>query len=679
MNFLTNRQILFAIFIYVFLTGFSLNAQDQPTDCEPLEVSKTAEKLYKKAMDELSNGRYAETSDKLREAVEEEPDYIEAWWLLADLNSRFTNRNRQRSVATEAYENVIRICPAYNDYYAYFYLAGNYMAATNYKKAYEMYEAFLNSESDKIEEKHFEEAKKQSTWAKFYADIYGNEVAFSPTKLQKISTDKWDEYIPILTLDNDFMYFTRRMESQQISGYSREDNRVERFVEAKRISDNVYDVGQILPSPFNLQPNEGGATLTIDNKTLFYTRCKTIPGGYFNCDIVEMQKQDGQWIDIGPLGEEINLPDSWESMPSVSADGNTLYFVSNRIKNSFGGHDIFMARKGTDGKWMKAVNMGPSINTPGNEKSPFIHTDSQTLYFSSSSERDEATGQTLPGHMGLGGFDIFYTRLDEKNSWIQPKNIGYPINTEGNDLSFFVSTDGRYGFFASNRLNDNKNWDIYSFELYQEARPQKVLFLKGTLKDEETNEVVQDGKIEIKNMKTKEVKEIPVDAKTGEYAFALTFKTDYVLTVKKRDYVYVSKYISHNNPQLAQPTKIDFNLQRIELGKPFKLEDIFYNTDSDALTQESIDVLETFFEFLMENLNVKVEIQGHTDNVGPDNYNKELSERRAKSVYDFLIAKGISSARLVYKGYGESQPVADNSIEDGRQKNRRTVFVITSK
>lgn len=669
-------QLAFLLVLFLFI-NFSSYAQEN--QCEEIEISKGAQKLYKKALDELKNGRYAEATSKLKDAVEEEPDYIIAWWLLADINSRFTNRNRQRSLAQKAYEEVVRICPAYRDYYAEYYLAGIYMASSNYQKAYEMYEAFLNSDSDKIEEKHFEDAKKQSSWAKFYADIYANQVPFEPVKVNKVSTDKWDEYLAIITLDNEYLYFTRRMEEQQISGFTRADSRVERFCMAHKTSGNIFDEGVILPKPFNQQPNEGGATLTIDNKTLYYTRCKSDSKRYFNCDIVEMKYEEGKWIEIGPLGEEINRPDSWESMPSISADGNTLYFVSNRTDDSYGGHDIFMSRRGPDGNWTKAVNMGPSINTPGNEKSPFIHTDSQTLYFSSSSERDEETGNILPGHKGLGGFDIFYTRLDEKNSWIEPKNIGYPINTEGNDLGFFVSTDGKYGFFASNRLNDNKNWDLYSFELYQEARPQKVLFLKGTLRDEETNEVLRESKIEIKNMKTKEVKEIPVNAKTGEYAFALTFKSDYVVTVKKRDYVYVSKYISQKSNKFDLPTKLDFNLQRIEIGKPYNLEDIFYATDSDQLTSESIDILESFFEFLTENPNIKIEIQGHTDNVGADVYNKELSERRAKTVYAFLLSKGIKASRMTYKGFGESKPVADNNTEAGRQKNRRTVFLITSK
>ena len=662
--------------ILLLMWSFASNAQEAP--CNDNDIGKRAKKLYKKAMEDLHYGRYSEATKKLIDATDDEPEYLEAWWVLADINSRYTNRMRKRSLAKRAYEEIVTICPAYEDYYAYYYLGQIYFAAEEYKKAWQSYEAFLNADTDQIKEKHFEDAQKQAAWAKFYDNIYNNKVPFNPVKLQKVSTAKWDEYLPIITQDNEYLYFTRRMNSNQVSGFTREDDRVERFCEAEKMSNGQFEEGAILKDPFNLQHNEGGATLTIDNKKLFYTRCKLNPNNYFNCDIFEVDMVDGEWEDKGALGPEVNSPTSWESMPSISSDGNTMYFVSNR-PGGFGGYDIYVTRRDAKGKWQKAVNMGPAINTAGNEKSPFIHTDSQTLYFSSASLYDEKTGITYPGHRGLGKYDIFYSRLDGKNSWIEPKNIGYPINTPKNDLGFFVSTDGKYGFFSSNRINTNKNWDIYTFELYKDARPQKVLFLKGTLTDEDTKEVVRDAQILIKNMKTKEVKEIPVDANTGEYAFALTFKSDYVVTVKKRDYVYVSKYVSRKSKLYDLPAKVDFKLQPIQVGKTYKLEDIYFATDSAILTRESIDIVESFYEFLNENQNIQIEIQGHTDDVGSIEYNRELSDRRAKTVYDFLIGKGISADRMSFKGYGELNPVADNNTEAGRQKNRRTVFMITKK
>lgn len=664
------------LFVFIALISFGGNAQDE-NPCG-LQSSKKALKSLKKATNDLRLGHYLEASNRLVEVLDEEDEFIEGWWMLGDINSRFTNRMRKTSVAIEAYEHVVNLCPAYEDYYAYFYLGKLYYKSLNYKKAHNYFELFLNADTKNIRERHYNEAVELNDWAKFYDQIYGNEVPFDPIKVEDVSTADRDEYLAIITLDNEYMYFTRRQEKKRVSAYSSDANMVEVFSMAKRTGPIKYSVGGPLPYPFNEQPNEGGPTLSIDNKTLYYTRCKYLPNRYFNCDICKSEFKDGSWTEIVPLGTEINHADSWESMPSLSSDGKSLYFVSDR-KGGQGGLDIYVSYTDGKGGWQPAKNLGPTVNSPGNEKSPFIHTDSQTLYYSSSSIENPETGEIAPGKRGLGGYDVFFTRLNEKHEWMEPKNLGYPINTENNELGFFVSLDGNYGFFSSNRLNNKQSWDVYSFKLYKEARPQKVLFVKGVLKDEDNEKPLRDAEIVIKNMKTKEVKSIPVNAETGEYVFATTFKNDYVMTVKKRDYVYVSKYISKKNTNLAKPLNISMPLQKIRVGKTYNLEDIYFATDSDKLTKESIDIVESFYEFLLDNKNINIEIQGHTDNVGAVDYNLDLSSRRAKTVYKYLVNRGISADRMTYKGYGESKPVASNETEKGRQQNRRTVFLITGK
>ena len=400
-----------------------------------------------------------------------------------------------------------------------------------------------------------------------------------------------------------------------------------------------------------------------------------------NCDICYSKFIDGYWSDIEPLSDNINTSQYWESMPTISSDGKTIYFVSNRA-GGFGGYDIYRSVRDDTGNWSKAINMGPSINTAGNEKSPFIHTDSQTLYFSSSDRQDKNTGEWFAGHIGLGGYDIFYTRLDS-NGWIEPKNIGYPINSKGNDLGFFVSTDGKYGFFASNKLenDDSKSdvWNIYSFKLYEKARPQKVLFIKGNLSDNKTKQGARDAKVYIKNMDTKDLLEIPIDSNTGDYVFAIVMKSDFVMTVKKQDYAYVSRYISKDNNRFNTPISMDMELKEIEIGKTYNLDDVYFATNSAELTDNSKKVIEGFFDFLHDNPNIVIEIQGHTDNVGADSYNMKLSQGRAKSVYDLLKNMGITDKQMSYKGYGETKPITENRTEKGRALNRRTVFLIIKK
>lgn len=674
-------RITIIILLSLFLFSNSLFAQDDVKDCR-FEVSKKAEKLYKKAMKELNLKQYSKGSTLLEEAIEESPEYLKAYWVLASVNKRKSNAYRKIDVSIKAYESIIDICPSYEGYYSYYYLGSLYYDQKNWKKAHINLEKFLNCDNDRIREKHFEDAADLSKYAKFYDEVYNNPVPFKPFIVEDVSS-KDDEYLPSLSPDNDFFYFTRRYKEDATSrgGSYKKVNGEEKFCRAKKLSVNRYSIGEDMDLPFNEQPNEGGATLTINNKELFYTRCKLKKDRTLNCDIAYSRFEDGYWSDIESLSSNVNTSDYWESMPSISSDGKTIYFVSNRA-GGFGGYDIYKSTRGKDGKWSKAINMGPSINTAGNEKSPFIHTDSKTLYFSSSDRQDKKTGEWFAGHIGLGGYDIFYTRLDS-NGWIEPKNIGYPINSKGNDLGFFVSTDGKYGFFASNKIGsgdkNNKDWNIYSFKLYEKARPQKVLFIKGNLRDNKTNKGVRNAKIIIKNMETKELSEIPIDSNTGDYVYTTIMNSDFIMTVKKQDYAYVSRYIAKDNNKFDIPISMDMELKEIEVGETYNLDDVYFATNSTALTENSKKVIEGFYDFLNDNPSIVIEIQGHTDNVGADSYNMKLSQGRAKSVYDELKKYGISDDQMSYKGYGETKPISENRTEKGRALNRRTVFLIIKK
>jgi outer membrane protein OmpA-like peptidoglycan-associated protein len=430
--------------------------------------------------------------------------------------------------------------------------------------------------------------------------------------------------------------------------------------------DGKFDSGDEMPEPFNLNDNEGGATLTDDNKTLYYTVCKyNTNNTYYNCDIYYSELVDGDWTPIKSVSDKINMPTTWESQPSISADGKTLYFVSDR-PGGYGGYDIYKAMKNDNGEWSAPVNLGPTINSIGNEKSPFIHPDGKTLYFSSD------------GWLGMGGYDIFYSHLNDDGTWTKPVNIGYPINSPDDEVGFFVSTDGKKGYFASNKLKGPGGWDVYSFDLYDKARPEKVLFVSGTVKSESESEMA-NTRIELKNMETKKVSEVPLDSVTGNYVAVTPFNNDYVMTVKKEGYVYETRYIAKSDSTYRMPAHLDLEIHQIELNKSYRINDIYFEFNSFELTEESKAVLDLLIEFLRENPTIYIEIQGHTDNIGNDAENLKLSSNRAKSVYDYLIANKIDSKRLTYKGYGKTIPVASNDTEEGRARNRRTVFVIIRK
>lgn len=654
-----NRRQLSLTIILLFSFLFAVMAQDD-SPC-PAPENKKAQKLFTKASDHFQHYEYGDAYGLLKQVIEEEPEYTDAYYLMGMINIKRSTPNI--AAAERNFLKVIELCKDYNAY-VYYYLGDISFGAQKFPQAKEYLEIFLK-DVDKIKnDKDYDRAVELLKFASFYANMLKKSIPFNPLPVPGLCTGQ-DEYLPIISPDNDLALFTRvvKMPPDKNDLIPKEKMN-EVFMYSVR-KDGFFDTGEEMPFPFNQFDNEGGATLTIDNKKLFYTVCKYGKGSYFNCDIHTSGFNGDSWSEITAINNAVNLPDSWESQPSISPDGKTLYFVSDR-KGGLGGYDIYQSVQNEKGEWMPASNLGPLINTAGNEKSPFIHSDNTTFYFSSD------------GHLGMGKYDIFFTKRQENGQFSKPVNIGYPINTPEDEVGFFASTDGHYGYFASNKYQGRGGWDIFYFDLYPEARPEKVLFVKGELKNEETKEAVR-AKIELKNVETKKVTEIPVDSITGEYAAVVLFRNDYMLTVKKEGFGYESKYISTEDSVFKIPAKVNLEIKPIEVGKAYKLNDIYFETASFDLTPGSKRVLDGFIQFLKDNPEIKIAIQGYTDNVGDDKSNQLLSENRAHSVYQYIVDNGIAQQRLTFAGFGESLPIASNLTAEGRAKNRRTVFVITGK
>ena len=648
---------------YIRITGVSVEINSSFDDSCKIKLDKKTEKIFQQGIDFLKKGSFNMAGQQMRSVIRIEPGCVDAWFVLGLVN--FKNPGGNFKEAEKNFRKVVELCPAY-DVYTYYYLGEIYYGQENFELAIQNLNEFIK-DVDKIKtDEDYNRATELLKYSNFNIEIIKNPVPFEPKVVEGISTPA-NEYLPILSPDNQMALFTREIKiDPNKNSLIQEPRTKEKFIYSIRKDDGKFDTGEEMPEPFNLNDNEGGATLSADNNTLCYTVCKfDNVKKYLNCDIYISENIGGEWSQIRSLSDKINLPGSWESQPSISADGLTLYFVSDRI-GGFGGYDIYRSNKSVTGEWGTPVNLGPAINSRGNEKSPFIHTDGKTLYFSSD------------GLMGLGGYDIFYTKLDDKGNWSKPKNIGYPINSPEDEVGLFVSTDGTQGFFASNKYNGKGGWDLYSFDLYDAARPERVLFIKGNVKSESSAEPLK-ARIELKNIETKSISEIPMDSLTGNYVAVAPFNSDYIMIVKKADHVYESKYISRVDSVFKTPAKIDIEMKPIELNKSYRINDIYFAFNSYDLTQESKVVLDQLMDFLNENRTISIQIQGHTDNIGNDASNLKLSESRAQSVYNYLIEQGISESRLTYKGFGKSLPVADNENEEGRAKNRRTVFVITRK
>ncbi len=415
---------------------------------------------------------------------------------------------------------------------------------------------------------------------------------------------------------------------------------------------------QNLGKPINTNDNEGALTISPDGKSIYFTACNR-KDGKGSCDIYYTQKIGNKWLDPVNIGEPINT-DRWESQPSISSDGKTLYFTSDR-PNGKGRRDIWVSHKEENGQWSEPENLGDKINTLYDDQCPFIHPDNRTLYFSSD------------GHIGMGEADILMTQRGADGKWPTPQNLGYPINTKENETSLVVSANGKNAYFASSRYGTKGNLDLYTFELSDTNQPYPVTYVKGVVTDHLTG-VKLDAKIQLIDLKTgKLAVETNSDVITGEYLVCLLSGRDNALNIAKRNYLFHSENFSlSENMDPDVNYNINVALHPIKAGEHMVLKNIFYQTNHYELMEESKVELNKLVSFLNDYPAIKILITGHTDNVGDYKYNLALSNDRAKAVYTYLIQNDISPARLKYKGLGSNKPIADNKTAEGRSVNRRT-------
>lgn len=680
MKFTNLNTVLYLFFIFVF--SKNLSAQTD-LSCDSLQITEINELIKDAKL--IRKTRPFSAKKKLEKALEIHPEYVETYYLLACLDYEKAkkifkqNPNNIRGSelfflkAEQYFKDAYYLDSTFNRYSTSFFLGEFHFNTKEYlisKSFLDQYIQNNNFSCDTIDL-----AKKMLKDINFYFELVNNPVPFNPKPVQSVCT-KDDEYLPYISPDGKIMYYTHRFNRD--SRFSNVPISIEEFSYANRLNPldhnlDKYTTGKTMSHPFNQgNRDQGGISITIDNKCLFITICTNLRSGstsYKNCDIYSSNFVDGKWSPLKKLGPNINSDYSWEGQPSVTADGKGLFFASAR-KGGYGGMDIYRSRKDAYGNWGRAQNLGSTINTKYDEKTPFVHTDSQTLYFSSN------------GHLGIGGFDIFYSQYLGLGKWGIPVNIGYPINTEGDNLAFIVSTNGQKIYFSSNNIGTKNGYDIYSAPLYERARPQKVLFVNGKLSDE-FGHVLGNAEVELQNVQSLKLTKGLVDSETGEYAIAIAMDSDddeFILTVKKQGYYYSSKYIKPSKKMISNPpTTMNFEVRPIQVGTKLKLENIYFDFNSSNFNKKSMASLNNFAEFLILNSTISIELLGHTDNVGEEETNLILSENRAEAVFDYLREKDIEFKRIKYKGLGEKHPIATNSTKKGRKLNRRTEFIVTIK
>ncbi len=423
-------------------------------------------------------------------------------------------------------------------------------------------------------------------------------------------------------------------------------------------TNNEWEMSTEISANINTENNEGMASISGDGKTLVFTRCNKKN----SCDLYISYSQNNEWSVPKNL-TQVNSG-GWDSEASLSADGRSMLFSSNR-KGGYGGFDIYFTKKNQSGNWSTPKNLGSSINTSYNEVTPFLHAGNERIYFASS------------GHYGYGGYDLFYS--DKVNGkWLAIQNLGYPINTKDNEGSLFITTDSETAYYEKftkdKRVASSK---IYSFEMPKVLSPKnRSMSLSGKVIDAKTKEAIKASVI-ILDLNTKDtIAQVTSDTQTGGYSVVLTRGKEYMMWVEKREYLPHSENFELKNGRVKQEGLIVELQPLIANTSVVVLKNIFFESGSYTLQSKSFTELNFMSNFLSSYPNIIIRIDGHTDNTGKVGDNLLLSKNRAKSVYDYLLKKGVPIKQLNYKGYGEARPVVSNDTQEGKAKNRRIEFRI---
>jgi outer membrane protein OmpA-like peptidoglycan-associated protein len=623
--------------------------------------SKKAVKLFEEALSDYQLYNYELAENKAKQAIDKDSDFTEAYLLLSDIYEA----SKQYEKQSEILKSVIQKKPDKKNMILLKLIEtelkiGHYQSADNYIKQLER-EKLPNFYRDNLNT-----FKKVAAYA---LNAMKNPTDFEPVNCGPIINSPNDDYFPAITADGKSFYKTVNQPTGRFDAFGNEFFQEDIFI-TERKADGTPIKTQALPEAVNTDGNEGAFSVSQDGKTIFFTVCSRSRGISHHgevmgsCDIFIAEIQ-GDKISISNPGRPLNS-EEWDSQPAFSSDGKTLYFVSGR-KGGFGKSDIWVSERNKNGQWSEPKNLGAPINTEGSERTPFIHADGKTLYFSSD------------GHPGMGNLDIYISRKDDKGNWSKPRNLGYPINTHADEMGLIVDAAGDSAFFSSERENTQGGLDIYRFALQKENKPEKTAFIAGRIYDSQNKQSLQ-AEINLINTETGKLRATNRSDSKGEYLICINAGNNFAFHVNKTGYMlYSDSFRLKESKKIGDRYIKNIPLTPIEKGKRVVLKNVFFDTDSFKLRSESYPELNNLSEFLKNNPTTNIEISGHTDNTGSAEYNKDLSRKRAKAVYNYLIEKGIHKDRMQYKGYGSERPLAKNDSPENRQKNRRTEFSIIEK
>ena len=676
---------LIVLLVVVLLASLSVKAQDTPQDIARQFVEIGDEIYFEQRAPEVAKEMYIQ-------AVQTDPDNIKANFMAGRTIMETINKGE----ATAYFLKVYTLQPDYQ--FDILYKIGRaYQYGLEFAEAINFYNQYLQKLDQQRGYEGDDKVPVSQVRRRLYEcengiDFINNSRNLKITNLGSSINSNSRDYAPVINADETMMIFTSRRQDKNLNEDVFDDNFHYEDIFISYKENGEWTPAKNIGEPINTLYFDSNLGLSADGKQLYLY--KDGEEGDGDIYVSELQEDD-TWSEPEPVSKRINSSYG-ENSVSISPDGNTLYFSSNR-PNSYGGYDIYRCEKNSRGEWGKVYNLGQEINTPYDEEGMFIGHDGKTLYFSSK------------GHKGMGGYDIFKSVYDDSTEvWSEPVNMGYPINTPDDDIFFVTTRDEKTGYYATVRGDGLGYLDIYKVEipdLAEESAAPLAGIVQVDTSAQPTNEVtsvappvtigdvaevqpvqlllkVEDANTEEALDATVSLKNstdgrtlLPVPVATGIYRFDISEEqaSDYIMTVQQNGYVYKSLEVSvPAAAQEPQEFRRKVALSPIVAGYRKVLDFVYFDFNSVRLREESQDELNRLRDFMMSNIGTSIEIAGHTDNIGTRSYNKSLSQARAQAIVNFLIQEGVNIERVIAKGYGESDPIASNDDEkDGRELNRR--------
>ena len=659
-----NRLILFVISFFLLNSFSSQSALYSSYNKKAIKHYEKAIECYQDISPFSGRGNLKGAEEYLLKSLAKDSTFSESYILLSQVKVKMGDIN-SAIFYKEKMMTVNPIIPLVE----YFYLAGMHMAIGSYEKCLKNAVRYKNSPL--ADQRYIGRIDKMIENCEFAIEAIKNPVDFNPINLGSSINSELPEYFPSITADDSTFLFTRRVNDLSAPG-----GRQEEIFVSKKTPNNHWSNSSLVSNAINSKYNEGAPTFSPDGQYIIFVGCETGAKGdyeygddrkgYGSCDLFYSQNNGTNWSKPVNLGSKINSK-HWETQPSFSSDGKTLYFIRgmtyDRQRRNHDNQDIYVTTITEDGQWSKPEKLPPNINSPHREESVQIHPDGKTLYFSSN------------GHPGMGGMDLYMSRKLDDNTWSDPINLGYPLNTYKNDISILISPKGDKGYFSSDREGGYGDLDLYSFNVDKKFKPLPITFIKGKIIDAESK-LPLFAFFQLTDLKKGNIiSQMQSKLENGEFLITVPKNIDFALHAEKEGYMFYSRNIYRDNLSLSKDGFLIIELEKVKPGT-FILENIFFEKSKSSLKKSSLVELNKVLKLMQINPDLKIQISGHTDSDGDDDFNLELSINRAKSVVNWLIENNIDQNRLSFKGYGETRPIEENNSIANKAKNRRTELTI---